>query len=521
MAFDSLTQRLQGVFKNLRRKGKLSEKEVQEVTKEIRLALLEADVALPVVKTFIKRVRERAVGHEIIETLDASQQIIKIVNEELTEILGAETAELNQSEKIPTIIMMVGLQGAGKTTFAGKLANKLIKEKDARPLLIAADIYRPAAIDQLKTLGQQIKVPVFDKGTEVSAVEIVAEGLAQARQNRNDYVIIDTAGRLQIDEKLMEELRDVKALAQPNEILLVVDSMIGQEAANVAAEFNQKLDITGVVLTKIDGDTRGGAALSIREITGKPIKFTGTGEKITDIETFHPDRMASRILGMGDLLTLIEKASQEYDEKKSLELAEKMRENTFDFNDFIEQLDQVQNMGPMEDLLKMLPGMANNPALSNLKVDDKEIARKRAIVSSMTPAERENPDLLSPSRRRRIAAGSGNSFVEVNKFIKDFNQAKGLMQGVMSGDMNKMMKQMGINPNNLPKNMPNMNGMDMSALEGMMGQGGMPDLSALGGDMDMSQLFGGGLKGKAGSFLMKQAMKRQANKLKKAKKKWK
>lgn len=519
MAFDSLTQRLQGVFKNLRRKGKLSEKEVQEVTKEIRLALLEADVALPVVKTFIKRVRERAVGHEIIETLDASQQIIKIVNEELTEILGAETAELNQSEKIPTIIMMVGLQGAGKTTFAGKLANKLIKEKNARPLMIAADIYRPAAIDQLKTLGQQINVPVFDLGTQVSAVEIVAEGLAQARQNRNDYVIIDTAGRLQIDEKLMEELRDVKALAQPNEILLVVDSMIGQEAANVAAEFNQQLDITGVVLTKIDGDTRGGAALSIREITGKPIKFTGTGEKITDIETFHPDRMASRILGMGDLLTLIEKASQEYDEKKSLELAEKMRENTFDFNDFIEQLDQVQNMGPMEDLLKMLPGMANNPALSNLKVDDKEIARKRAIVSSMTPAERENPDLLSPSRRRRIAAGSGNSFVEVNKFIKDFNQAKGLMQGFMSGDMNKMMKQMGINPNNLPKNMPNMNGMDMSALEGMMGQGGMPDFSALGGDMDMSQLFGGGLKGKAGSFLMKQAMKRQANKLKKAKKK--
>ncbi|MGT2925571.1 signal recognition particle protein [Streptococcus cuniculipharyngis] len=518
MAFESLTQRLQGVFKNLRRKGKLSEKEVQEVTKEIRLALLEADVALPVVKTFIKRVRERAVGHEIIETLDASQQIIKIVNEELTEILGAETADLNQSAKIPTIIMMVGLQGAGKTTFAGKLANKLIKEKSARPLLIAADIYRPAAIDQLKTLGQQINVPVFDKGTEVAAVEIVAEGLAQARENHNDYVIIDTAGRLQIDAKLMEELRDVKALAQPNEILLVVDSMIGQEAANVAFEFNQQLDITGVVLTKIDGDTRGGAALSIREITGKPIKFTGTGEKITDIETFHPDRMASRILGMGDLLTLIEKASQEYDEKKSLELAEKMRENTFDFNDFIEQLDQVQNMGPMEDLLKMLPGMANNPALANLKVDEKEIARKRAIVSSMTPAERENPDLLSPSRRRRIAAGSGNSFVEVNKFIKDFNQAKGMMQGVMSGDMNKMMKQMGLNPNNLPKNMPNMDGMDMSALEGMMGQGGMPNLSAL-GDMDMSQLLGGGLKGKAGSFFMKQAMKRQANKLKKAKKK--
>lgn len=518
MAFESLTERLQGVFKNIRGKKKLSEKDVQEVTKEIRLALLEADVALPVVKTFIKRVRERAVGHEIIDTLDPTQQIVKIVNEELTEILGSETAELEKSPKIPTIIMMVGLQGAGKTTFAGKLANKLIKDENARPLMIAADIYRPAAIDQLKTLGSQINVPVFDMGTDHSAVEIVTNGLAQAKENHNDYVIIDTAGRLQIDEKLMEELRDVKALANPNEILLVVDSMIGQEAANVADEFNKQLDITGVVLTKIDGDTRGGAALSIREITSKPIKFTGTGEKITDIETFHPDRMSSRILGMGDLLTLIEKASQEYDEKKSLELAEKMRENTFDFNDFIDQLDQVQNMGPMEDLLKMIPGMANNPALKNFKVDEKAVARKRAIVSSMTPEERENPDLLNPSRRRRIAAGSGNSFVEVNKFIKDFNQAKQMMQGVMSGDMEKAMKKMGINPNNLPKNMPN--GMDMSSLEGMMGGNGMPDLSALGGgDMDLSQMMGGGLKGKVGEFAMKQSMKRMTNKMKKAKKK--
>ncbi|HEL0422275.1 TPA: signal recognition particle protein [Streptococcus equi subsp. zooepidemicus] len=521
MAFESLTQRLQDVFKHIRGRKTLSEADVQEVTKEIRLALLEADVALPVVKTFIKRIRERAVGHEIIDTLDPTQQILKIVNEELTGILGSETAELDKSPKIPTVIMMVGLQGAGKTTFAGKLANKLIKEENARPLMIAADIYRPAAIDQLKTLGQQINVPVFDMGTNHSAVDIVANGLAQAKENRHDYVLIDTAGRLQIDEKLMGELREVKALAKPNEILLVVDSMIGQEAANVAYEFNNQLDITGVVLTKIDGDTRGGAALSIREITGKPIKFTGTGEKITDIETFHPDRMSSRILGMGDLLTLIEKASQEYDEKKSLELAAKMRENTFDFNDFIEQLDQVQNMGPMEDLLKMIPGMATNPALANIKVDDKQIARKRAIVSSMTPEEREQPELLTPSRRRRIAAGSGNSFVEVNKFIKDFNQAKAMMQGVMSGDMTKMMKQMGINPNNLPKNMPNMPGgmPDMSALEGMMGQGGLPDMSALGGDMDMSQLFGGGLKGKIGQFAMKQAMKRQANKIKKAKKK--
>ena len=521
MAFESLTERLQNVFKNLRKKGKISEADVQEATKEIRLALLEADVALPVVKDFIKRVRERAVGHEVIETLNPAQQIVKIVDEELTAILGSETAEIIKSPKIPTIIMMVGLQGAGKTTFAGKLANKLVKEEKARPLMIAADIYRPAAIDQLKTLGQQINVPVFSLGTEVPAVEIVRQGLEQARVNHNDYVLIDTAGRLQIDEKLMGELRDVKALAEPNEILLVVDAMIGQEAANVAREFNEQLEVTGVILTKIDGDTRGGAALSVRQITGKPIKFTGTGEKITDIETFHPDRMSGRILGMGDMLTLIEKASQEYDEKRSLELAEKMRENTFDFNDFIDQLDQVQNMGPMEDLLKMLPGMANNPAMKNLKVDEREIARKRAIVSSMTPAERENPDLLNPSRRRRIAAGSGNSFVEVNKFIKDFNQAKQMMQGVLSGDMNKMMKQMGLNPNNMPKNMPG--GMpDMSALEGMMGQGGMPDLSALGGGAgmpDMSQMFGGGLKGKAGEFMMKRAMNKMAKQMRKNKKK--
>lgn len=513
MAFESLTERLQGVFKNLRGKRKLSEKDVQEVTKEIRLALLEADVALPVVKEFIKRVRKRAVGHEVIDTLDPSQQIIKIVNEELTAVLGSETAEIEKSSKIPTIIMMVGLQGAGKTTFAGKLANKLVKEENARPLMIAADIYRPAAIDQLKTLGQQINVPVFDMGTEHSAVEIVSQGLAQAKENRNDYVLIDTAGRLQIDEKLMTELRDIKALANPNEILLVVDSMIGQEAANVAREFNQQLEVTGVILTKIDGDTRGGAALSVRQITGKPIKFTGTGEKITDIETFHPDRMSSRILGMGDLLTLIEKASQDYDEQKSAELAEKMRENSFDFNDFIEQLDQVQNMGPMEDILKMIPGMANNPALANVKVDESEIARKRAIVSSMTPEERENPDLLTPSRRRRIASGSGNTFVNVNKFIKDFNQAKKMMQSVMSGDMNKVMKQMGINPNNMPNNM------DSSALEGMVGQGGMPDMSELSGaNMDVSQMFGGGLKGKVGEFAMKQSMKKMAKRMKKAKK---
>lgn len=517
--FESLTERLQSVFKNLRKKGKIDEKDIQEATKEIRMALLEADVALPVVKDFIKQIRERALGQEVIDTLNPAQQVIKIVNEELTRLLGSDRSEIEKSSKIPTIIMMVGLQGAGKTTFAGKLANKLKKEENARPLMIAADIYRPAAIEQLKTLGQQIDVPVFSMGTEVLALDIVKAGLEQARENKNDYVLIDTAGRLQIDQLLMQELKDIKEFAQPNEILLVVDAMIGQEAANIAREFNQQLEVTGVILTKMDGDTRGGAALSVRQITGKPIKFTGTGEKITDIEAFYPDRMAGRILGMGDLLTLIEKASQEYDQQKSLEIAEKMRENTFDFNDFLDQLDQVQNMGPMEDLLKMIPGMASNPALKNLKVDEKEVARRKAIIYSMTSAERENPDLLTPSRRRRIAAGSGNSFVEVNKFIKDFNQAKQMMQGVMSGDMNKMMKQMGMNPNQLPKNMPNMGDMDMSALEGMMGPNGMPDLSTLGADMDMSQLFGGGLKGKLGQFATKQAMNRMNKQLKKAKKK--
>ncbi|MBS7038240.1 MAG: signal recognition particle protein [Ligilactobacillus ruminis] len=438
MAFESLTERLQGVFKNLRRKGKLSEKEVQEVTKEIRLALLEADVALPVVKTFIKRVRERAVGHEIIDTLDASQQIIKIVNEELTEILGSETSEIEKSPKIPTIIMMVGLQGAGKTTFAGKLANKLIKEQEARPMMIAADIYRPAAIDQLKTLGQQINVPVFDMGTETPAVEIVKNGLEQARANKNDYVLIDTAGRLQIDEKLMNELARIKELTHPDEILLTVDSMTGQNAVEVAQGFNDTLDVTGVVLTKLDGDTRGGAALSIRAVTGKPIKFIGQGEKMTALDVFYPERMASRILGMGDMLTLIEKAQQDFDQKKAEELADKMRENTFDFNDFIEQMEQVQNMGPIEDIMKMIPGMANNPALKNVKVDPKDIEHTKAIVYSMTPAEREDPDMLNPSRRRRIAAGSGRPIQEVNRMIKQFKQMRDMMQKMTNGNFGGM-----------------------------------------------------------------------------------
>ncbi|GBG96376.1 signal recognition particle protein [Lactococcus termiticola] len=512
MAFENLTERLQGVFKNLRGKRKVTENDVLEITKEIRVALLEADVALPVVKKFIRNIRDRAIGTEVSEALNPAQQVISIVNEELTAILGGGEAELLKSPKIPTIIMMVGLQGAGKTTFAGKLAKKLKEEQNARPLMIAADVYRPAAIDQLKTLGEQLDIPVYDEGTAESPVNIVKNGLAKAREERKDYVLIDTAGRLEIDDKLMDELRQIKALAEPTEILLVVDAMTGQVAAQVAKTFDEQLDITGVIITKLDGDTRGGAALSIREITGKPIKFTGTGEKLTDLEVFYPDRMSSRILGMGDMLTLIEKAQSQFDEEQSAKLAEKMAENRFDYSDFIEQLDQVQSMGPLDEIMKMIPGMSEIPGAANVKVDEKEIARQKAIVLSMTPAERRLEVELNPARRRRLAAGSGNSYVDVNKFIKRFNQSKEMMQGMMSGDMNAMMagmaKQNGGMPN-LPGGMPDMS--QLGDLSGLMGGGaGAPDMSAM---------FGGGIKGKASQFAMKQAMKRAQKKMKKGRKK--
>ena len=438
MAFEGLTQRLQNAIGKLRRKGKIGESDVKEVMREIRLALLEADVNFKVVKDFVKTVRSRAIGAEVLESLTPAQQIVKIVNEELVKVMGEEAAPLNKSAKIPTIIMMVGLQGAGKTTTASKLANKLKKEKNARPFMIAADVYRPAAIDQLKILGKDIDVPVFSLGVDVDPVEIVRQGLEEAKDKKNDYVIIDTAGRLQIDEKLMQELSSIKELAQPDEILLTVDAMTGQNAVEVAKGFNDQLDVTGVVLTKLDGDTRGGAALSIRAVTGKPIKFIGQGEKMTDLDVFYPDRMASRILGMGDMLTLIEKAQQEYDQKQAEELAEKMRENNFDFNDFLIQMEQVQNMGPMEDIIKMIPGMANNPALKNLKVDPKDIEHTKAIVYSMTPQERENPDLLNPSRRRRIAAGSGRPIQEVNRMIKQFKQMQDMMKKMSNGNFSGM-----------------------------------------------------------------------------------
>ncbi|MFC4771274.1 signal recognition particle protein [Enterococcus hermanniensis] len=471
MAFESLTQRLQSAMGKLRKKGKVTEADVTEMMREIRLALLEADVNLQVVKQFTKEVRTRALGVEVLESLSPAQQIVKIVDEELTKTLGSEAVGIEKSPKIPTVIMMVGLQGAGKTTFAGKLANSLIKNEKARPLMIAGDIYRPAAIDQLKVLGQQLNVPVFDMGTEVSPVEIVRQGMKQARENKNDYVLIDTAGRLHIDETLMDELKQIKEIAQPNEILLVVDAMTGQDAVNVAESFNEQLGITGVVITKLDGDTRGGAALSIRAVTGAPIKFIGSGEKLTDLEVFHPDRMSSRILGMGDMLTLIEKAQVDYDEKKAEELARKMKENSFDFNDFIEQLDQVMGMGPIEDLLKMIPGMSQMPGIENIKVDPKDVERKKAMVYSMTPAEREDPDLLNPSRRRRIAAGSGNSVVEVNRMIKQFKESRKMMQ--------------------------------------QMSKGSMP--------AGMDQMFGSGIKGKMGKMAMNRMVKKNKKKKKKRK----
>ncbi|MCT0008435.1 signal recognition particle protein [Weissella confusa] len=485
MAFEGLTERLQYALSGLRRKGKVTDADLRETMREIRLALLEADVNFTVVKDFVRNVREKAAGAKVLEGLNPAQQIVSIVNDELTAMMGESDVPLNVSDKIPTVIMMVGLQGAGKTTTAGKLALKLKNEKNARPLMIAADVYRPAAIDQLKTLGEQIDVPVFEMGTDADPRDIVRQGLAKAAELKSDYVFIDAAGRLQIDEALMQELADVKEIANPDEILLVVDAMTGQNAVETAEGFNERLDVTGVVLTKLDGDTRGGAALSIRAVTGKPIKFVGQGEKMADLDVFYPDRMASRILGMGDLLTLIEKAQKDFDEKQAAETMEKMKSNTFDFNDFIAQMDQVQNMGPIEDLLKMIPGMANNPALANVKVDPKDMAHIKAIVMSMTPAERENPDLLNPSRRRRLAAGAGRPVVEVNRLIKQFNEMKKMMSGMMNGNMAGMEQMMGAMGGGMP-GMP----------------GGMPGM-------------GGGLKGKMANMAMKQMARRiQKNKKK-------
>lgn len=473
MAFEGLTGRLQDAFSGLRKKGKVTEADVKDVMREVRLALLEADVNYKVVRDFVKTVREKSLGEEVLGSLNGGQQVVKIVNDELTALMGGEQEKIIFAEpgQGPTIYMMTGLQGAGKTTTAGKLANYLRKHENKKPMMVAADIYRPAAIDQLETLGRDLDIPVFSMGDQVSPVEIAEKGVQMAKDENRDVVIIDTAGRLHIDETLMDELENVKQTVKPHEIFLVVDAMTGQDAVNVADSFNERLNITSVILTKLDGDTRGGAALSIRSVTNKPIKFTGTGEKLEALEPFYPDRMANRILGMGDILTLIERAQQEVDEDRANEMAEKMRENRYDFNDFIEQMDQMTNMGPMEDILKMIPGMSNVPGMADFQMDPKDIAHMKAIVLSMTPAEREDPDLLSQKRRRRIAKGSARDIAEVNRMIKQFKQSKEMMSKMSNGNM-----------------------------------GGMPG---------MDKLLGGGVKGKLGKMAMNSMSKKNSKKKKK------
>ena len=424
--FQSLSEKLENAFKKFRNKGKLTEADIKVGMREIKLALLEADVNFKVVKDFIKTVSERAVGTEVLESLLPAQQIVKIVNEELTNLMGGTQSKLSIDPKPPTVVMMVGLQGAGKTTHAGKLAG-MYKKQGKNPLLVACDVYRPAAIKQLEIVGEKLGIPVFSMGDKVSPVQIAEEGLKYAEKKGYDMVFIDTAGRLHVDEELMQELRDIKARVKPIEILLTVDAMIGQDAVTVAATFNELLDITGVILTKLDGDTRGGAALSVRYVTGKPIKFIGIGEKLDAIEPFYPDRMASRILGMGDVLSLIEKAEQAYDEKKAQELERKIRESTFTLDDYLEQFAQIKSMGSIEQLLGMMPGMKAG-VLKDAKIDEKAMARTEAIIKSMTPYEREKPEILGASRKKRIAAGSGTTVEEVNKLLKQFDQTRKLMK---------------------------------------------------------------------------------------------
>ncbi len=424
--FQSLSEKLENAFRKFKSKGKLTESDIKAGMREIKLALLEADVNFKVVKDFIAAVSERAVGAEVLESLLPAQQIVKIVNEELIKLMGGSQSKLVIAPKPPTVVMMVGLQGAGKTTHAGKLAG-LYKKQGKHPLLVACDIYRPAAIKQLEVVGEKLGIPVFSMGDKVSPVKIAEEGVRYANQKGYDMVFIDTAGRLHIDEELMQELKDIKAKVSPTEILLTVDAMIGQDAVTVAKTFNEMLDITGVILTKLDGDTRGGAALSVRYVTGKPIKFIGTGEKLDAIEPFYPDRMASRILGMGDVLSLIEKAEQAYDEKKAQELEKKIRESSFTLDDYLEQFAQIRSMGNIEQLLGMMPGVKPG-ALKDAKIDEKAVGRTEAIIRSMTRTEREKPEILNASRKKRIAAGSGTSVEEVNKLLRQFEQTQKLMK---------------------------------------------------------------------------------------------
>ena len=442
MAFESLSDKLQNTFRKLKGKGKVSEKDLKDAMREVKLALLEADVNFKVVKDFVKQVSERAAGAEVMESLTPAQQVIKIVNEELITLMGGTEQKLEFSSKPPTVIMMAGLQGAGKTTTAAKLGG-LLKKQGKRPLLCACDVYRPAAVKQLQVVGGKLELPVFAVEGSTDAVGIAKAGLAHAISHSNDVFIIDTAGRLHIDEALMQELKDICSEVAPTEILLVVDAMTGQDAVNVADAFNKELEISGVVLTKLDGDTRGGAALSVRAVTQKPIKFCGMGEKLTDLEVFHPDRMASRILGMGDMLSLIEKAEQAIDMKKASELERKLRTQQFTFSDFLDQMEQMKNMGPIQDIIKMLPGV-DGKALKNLDVDEKRMSHIEAIITSMTPRERDLMDKLSPSRRERIANGSGTSLAEVNALIKQFEQMQKLMKQLGGGMGKKMKKRRGL-----------------------------------------------------------------------------
>lgn len=438
MAFDGLGDKLQDIFKRMKGQGKISEKDLKAVMREVKMALLEADVNYKVVKQFIDKVNSRAVGEEVMESLTPGQQVVKIVHDELTELLGGVQSKLLISPKPPTVIMMVGLQGSGKTTTTGKLG-RLLKKQGKRPLLAACDIYRPAAIKQLQVLGEQLDIPVFTLGDQVSPVDIAKGALAHAKSYGNDIVILDTAGRLHIDEILMEELWQVKEAVQPTEILLVVDSMVGQDAANVAASFNELLDISGVVLTKLDGDTRGGAALSIKTVTGKPIKFAGMGEKLDALEPFHPDRMASRILGMGDVLTLIEKAQENIDQQKAEELQKKMMKAEFTLEDYLAQMDQLKDMGNINSMMEMIPGMSKNK-LKDLQVSDKDLAQTKAIILSMTAEERRNPKIINGSRRKRIAAGSGMKVQDVNRLLKQYDQSQMLMKqfaGMATGKKGK------------------------------------------------------------------------------------
>ncbi|MGI2327217.1 signal recognition particle protein [Planococcus sp. YIM B11945] len=448
MAFEGLAERLQGTIQRIKGKGKVSEADVKEMMREVRFALIEADVNLKVVKEFVKKVSERAIGQDVMESLTPGQQVVKIVKDELTNLMGGEQSKIEFSTRQPTVIMMVGLQGAGKTTTSGKLASLLRKKYNRKPLLVAADVYRPAAIQQLETIGKQLSLPVFSKGTEISPVEISRQAIEHARAEHMDTVIIDTAGRLHVDENLMQELKDIRALKEPDEIFLVVDAMTGQDAVNVAQNFNEAVGITGVVLTKLDGDTRGGAALSIRSVTEKPIKFVGMGEKMDALEAFHPDRMASRILGMGDMLSLIEKAQTNVDEAKAKELEEKFRTSSFTFDDFLDQMNQVKQMGPLDEILKMLPGANKIKGIENAKVDESQMGRVEAIIYSMTTQEKTTPEIINANRRKRIAKGSGTTIQDVNRLLKQFE------------DMKKMMKQMSGMNNKKGKKKMSMPGLD-------------------------------------------------------------